>query len=204
MRIEQIKRSKQQEQILITLEDGSVLRVTEDELLRFGLQKGMDLSPEDVVKCQKLGAQSRVRSQAAVLLGRRALSRGELTQRLLQKGAEEEAAEAAADWLTDIGAMNDSEYAAQIVRHYSRSAYGSRRIREELRRHQIPQDLWEDALREQLPAEECLRPWMEKRLKGQVPDGKERQRIANALLRRGFLWHEIQSILQEYAPSAEE
>ena len=43
MRIEKIRQSGQQEEVLVTLEDGSVLTVTGQELLSFGLSPGLDL-----------------------------------------------------------------------------------------------------------------------------------------------------------------
>ena len=44
MRIEQIKESQRKKgRLLVRLEDGNVLRVTEEELLRFGLRAGMEL-----------------------------------------------------------------------------------------------------------------------------------------------------------------
>ena len=53
MRIERIERSKhRQERVLVYLEGGDLLRVTGAELLRFGLYKGMDVSPELVVELQ--------------------------------------------------------------------------------------------------------------------------------------------------------
>ena len=45
MRIEQIKESQRKKgRLLVRLEDGNVLRVTEEELLRFGLRAGMELA----------------------------------------------------------------------------------------------------------------------------------------------------------------
>jgi len=54
MRVEKIEQSKhKQERILVYLEGGSLLRITADTLLRFGLQTGMDLSEETVVQLQE-------------------------------------------------------------------------------------------------------------------------------------------------------
>ena len=47
------------------LEGGDLLRLTGDALLRFGLQVGMDLSAEDVVKLKEAQRHCRVRSQGA-------------------------------------------------------------------------------------------------------------------------------------------
>ena len=47
MRIEEVKKSQRKKgRFLIRLEDGDILRVTEDELLRFGLRTGLELDGE--------------------------------------------------------------------------------------------------------------------------------------------------------------
>ena len=44
MRIEEVKKSERKRgRFLVRLEDGDVLRVTEEELLRFGLRPGLEL-----------------------------------------------------------------------------------------------------------------------------------------------------------------
>ena len=58
MKVERIERSKhKQERVLVYL-GGDLLRITESELLRFGLYVGLDISPETVVQLQKSGARS--------------------------------------------------------------------------------------------------------------------------------------------------
>ena len=47
MRVEEVKRSERKKgRFLVRLEDGDILRVTEEELLRFGLRAGMELDEE--------------------------------------------------------------------------------------------------------------------------------------------------------------
>ena len=44
MRIAELKKSERKKgRLLVKLEDGDILRVTEEELLRFGLRPGMEL-----------------------------------------------------------------------------------------------------------------------------------------------------------------
>ena len=123
MKVERIERSKhKQERVLVYLEGGNLLRITESELLRFGLYVGLDISPETVVQLQKSGARSETRVRAANMISARPLSKRELTRRLVQKGAEADDAGAAAEYLENIGALDDAAYAAMLVRHYSAQA----------------------------------------------------------------------------------
>ena len=108
------------------LEGGDLLRITESELLRFGLYVGLDISPETVVQLQKSSARSETRVRAANMISARPLSKKELTRRLVQKGSEADDAGAAAAYLENIGALDDAAYAAMLVRHYSAQGCGPR------------------------------------------------------------------------------
>ncbi len=68
------------------------------------------------------------------MIGVRALSKKELCRRLIQKGESEEDACAAADWLEEIGALDDLRYAKSVVRHYAGLRYGPAKMRDELYR----------------------------------------------------------------------
>ena len=157
MRVERIERSKhKQERVLVYLEGGNLLRITESELLRFGLYVGLDISPETVVQLQKSGARSETRVRAANMISARPLSKRELTRRLVQKGSEADDAGAAAEYLEEIGALDDAAYAAMLVRHYSAQGCGPARIRDELYRRGVPRELWDAALETAPDAQETL------------------------------------------------
>ena len=54
---------------------------------------------------------------------------------MTEKGASQTEARYAAEWLEAIGALNDAEYAALLVRHCANLGYGPGRYRDELYRH---------------------------------------------------------------------
>ena len=197
MRIEAIKPSQRKKgRILVKLSDGSILRLTEDVVLVHGLRPGEELSEERLVSLRSDAAAAAVKAQAAELVGRRALSRRELEQKLRQKGAEEAAAHDAAEWLEDIGALDDGSYAAVVARHYAQMGYGPGRVRQELQRRGIGREHWEAALQELPDSAGAIAAYIEKRCRGAVPDERERRRIADGLLRRGFRWEEIRPALE--------
>jgi regulatory protein len=74
------------------------------------------------------------------------MSTGELRRKLIQKGEPPYAADDAVEFLVECGFLDDAEYAALVVRHYSAKGYNDWRIRQELRRHLVPPDYWNDAL----------------------------------------------------------
>ena len=157
MRIEEVKKSQRKKgRFLIRLEDGDILRVTEDELLRFGLRTGLELDGETLEAVRASVKSSSAKAAAANMIGSRALSKRELTRRLILKGNDESDAQAAADWLEDIGAVDDAGYAAALVRHYGGKGYGPARVKEELRRRGVDRSLWDEALEEMPEAAEIL------------------------------------------------
>lgn len=194
MRIERIEASRHKKgRILVFLEDGACLKITEQELLDFGLRSGDDLGQEALGRLKEAAGVSNTRAAAADLIGKRAMSRRDLERKLREKGANEAEARYAAEWLEAIGALNDAEYAAALVRHYSGMGYGPARVREKLYEKGIPRELWEDAL-EELPEEGGqVDAFLQSKLRGRIPDEKEKRRLTNVLLRRGFPWGEVRA-----------
>ncbi len=194
MRVERIEASKHKKgRILVFLEDGACLKITEQELLDFGLRSGDELDEEALGRLKEAAGVSNTRAAAADLIGKRAMSRRDLERKLREKGASEAEARYAAEWLEAIGALNDAEYAAALVRHYSRLGYGPAQVREKLYEKGVPRELWEDAL-EELPEEGGqVDAFLQSKLRGRTPDEKEKRRLTNALLRRGFPWGEVKA-----------
>ena len=205
MKIEKIERSKhKQERVLVYLEGGDLLRITESELLRFGLCIGLDIDDRTVVELQQSGARSETRVRAANMISARPLSRRELVKRLREKGAAESDAEAAADWLEEIGALNDADYALMLVRHYGGMGYGEAKIRDELYRRGVPRELWEDALAASSDPQVVIARVIAQKTKGRTLDEKGRKRLSDMLLRRGFAWCDVRAALAKISEDTTE
>ncbi|MGM9662238.1 MAG: regulatory protein RecX [Oscillospiraceae bacterium] len=199
MRIDRLEPSKRKQgRILAYLSDGSILKLTEQELLDHGLRAGDELTEEQLAQLRASAGCSDAKAEAARLLGRKPMSRADLEKKLRQRGASETETAYAAEWLTAIGALDDEAYAALLVRHYSASGYGPARCREELRRHGVDRELWEEALAGAPSAEETIARVLRSRWKGRQPDEKELKRASDALLRRGFSWGDVRAALQSY------
>lgn len=205
MRIEEVKKSERKKgRFLVRLEDGNILRVTEEELLRFGLRAGMELDGEAMEAVAASVRASSAKAAAANMIGSRALSKRELTRRLVKKGNDEADAQAAADWLEDIGAVDDAGYAAALVRHYGGKGYGPARVREELRRRGVDRELWDEALEEMPEAAEILDALIRKKCRGELSDPKEKKRVSDGLLRRGFAWSDVKAAMGRYTEMTED
>ena len=177
--------------MLVFLEDGACLKVTEQELLDFGLRSGDELEEETLERLKKAAGVSDTKATAADLIGRRAMSRRSLEQKLQEKGASQAEARYAGEWLEAIGALNDREYAAMVVRHCGDMGYGPGRVREKLREKGVPRELWEEALEGLPPAAEQVDRFLAAKYRGGPLDQRERKRLSDALLRRGFAWSDV-------------
>ena len=149
MRIDRIEASKHKRgRVLVFLADGSLLKVTEQELLTFGLRSGDELDEETLTRLKEAAGVSNIKTTAADLVGRRAMSRRDLEKKLREKG--------------------------------------------------VPQELWDEAL-DELPSDgEQIDRFLQSKLHGRSPEDKEKKRLTDALLRRGFSWGEVRSAWSRY------
>lgn len=196
MRIERITASKHKRgRVLVFLEGGALLKITEQELLDFGLRAGDELDGQTLGKLKKAAGVSDVKATAADLIGKRAMSRAGLERKLQEKGASETEARYASEWLEAIGALDDAAYAAALVRHCAGLGYGPARIRDKLYEKGVPRELWEEAMEEAPDNESQIERFLESRLRGRTPDEKEKKRLADALARRGYPWSDVKSVM---------
>ena len=136
------------------------------------------------------------KKRALRLLEQRDYSRKELIVKLTQKGEPLEDAEAVADRMIELGVINDERYSRMLVRHYAGKGYGTCRIKQELYRHGIHTDLWEEAMEELPSQEEIMDKLLRSKLRSSDPDQKEIKKATDALLRRGFSWSEVSACKQ--------
>lgn len=217
MKIAKLEPSQRvKERWLVWLDDGSLLRVTENEVVSFALYAGMELSDRLYDQLSESAGRSEARSKALDYISARPMSQKELTDKLTArrpKGkdgrerpplATAEQADEVADWLEELGYLNDGEYAKTVARHYSAKGYGDRKVRDEFFRRGIPRQYWEEALEETQSPETGVDEFLQKRFKGRIPDEKELKRVSDALARRGYRWDEIREGLNRYGAGIDE
>ena len=200
MRIERIEASKHKRgRVLVFLDDGALLKITEQELLDFGLRSGDELDGGTLERLKQSAGVSDVKAAAADIIGRRSMSRRDLERKLRDKGANEAEARYAAEWLEAIGAIDDAAYAAALVRHCAGLGYGPARIRDKLYEKGVPRELWAEAMEEAPDHETQIETFLQGRLRGRVPDEKEKKRLCDTLLRRGYPWEDVKRVMNRFA-----
>ena len=189
---------------LAILEDNTILRMSENEVIDFALYAGKELSDEETAALLGSVQRSARKEKAIELLSRKPQSRRELERKLTQWEASEEETAALCDRMEELGYLNDAEYAAKVVRHYSAKGFGVRKLRDELYRRGVPRDLWEEALEQAEAPDDAIDAFVAKKLAGKTPDPKELKKISDALARRGHSWSDISAALRRYGAECEE
>lgn len=202
MIIEQLKPSERiQGRWLAVMDDGSILRVTEAEVVEFALYTGKELSDEEAEHLLSSARLSQLRKKSYDLLARKPVSRRELEKKIAQWGGDAEQCEALCDRMEYLGLLNDEEYAKRVAAHFVKKGYGKAKIRDEFYRRGVPKDLWDIAFAEvedKGESEHAIDEFIRKKLKGVQPDRKQLQQVSAALARRGFSWSEIREGLARY------
>lgn len=188
---------------LCHLEDGTILRLGEGEVVAFSLYTGMDLDDEARARLTAAAQTAGAKDRALNLLTNRPLSRRELVRKLMEKDTAEREAEEIADWLERLGLLDDEAYAKSVVKHYGGKGYGIYKIKDELYRRGVPRELWDGALGESEGHEAAIDAFLRQKLRGEAPDRKELKRVSDALSRRGYRWEEISAGLRRYGAQTE-
>ena len=205
MVIQELKPSKHVEgRWLAMLEDGSILRLGEGEVVRFALYAGKELSETETEELQRAAKGSALKEKALSLLARKPQSRKELERKLGEWEASEQEAQAICDRLEELGYLNDASYAAMVARHYSAKGYGERKLRDELYRRGISRELWDEALEQSYDPAQAIDDFLAKKLSGREPDRQELKKVSDALARRGYRWSDISEGLRRYGAEVDD
>ena len=192
------------ERFLARFDNGEELRTTLAVVTELSLYSGRTLTEDELSAVRDASARSRCRQRALRIIGARAMSVKELTDRLKEKGESPENAEDAAQWLLDMRLLDDAQYAAMCVRHYAAKGYGPGKIRNELYRRGIARELWDEALEELPEQDDRIDALLRRKLKSDTPDRAELRKAADYLYRRGFGRDEIHAALARYSELSEE
>ena len=204
MVIQELKPSKRVEgRWLAVLEDGSILRLGEGEVVDFALYAGRELTDREAQEILDCARRSGLKERALSLLTRKPQSRRELERKLREWEASDREAEDICDRLEELGYLNDGQYAAQVVRHYSARGYGEKKLRDELYRRGIPRELWDGAMEEAEDSARAIDAFLQKKLAGSAGDPAALKRAGDALARRGYSWEEVWEGLNRWGADLE-
>lgn len=173
--------------------------------LKSGMKPGDELDDDRLHELIEASDTRRAEQKAMYLLGYRAHSEKELARKL-GRTVPQEAAEKAAARMTELGLVNDGEYARTLARElFTRKHYAAGRVRMELTRRGIPAELAQEAVEQaQTDPRDAIRGLVERKYERYLGDEKGRRKTAAALQRLGYRWDDIHYVLNEFTASNED
>jgi len=185
------------ERFTLVFDDGTELKTTLGIITERFIHSGMDFDEDAYNELVSACTLALSKARALRIINARPMSREELRKRLVEKGETPENAEECAEWLCQMGLINDTEYAGSVVRHYAAKGYGASRIKQELRRHGLSRELWDEAMEQMPEQDEYLARFLRSRLTD-PGDRAQVKKVSDALFRRGYSWDQIKHALNEF------
>lgn len=139
-----------------------------------------------------------VLAKAAELLGYDAMSPRRLSQKLLQRGYDTDAVEAAIVYLTERGLLRESDDAVRFAEQGVRKLWGTRRIREDLYARGFSADAIDEAMEalKSVDFEGNCAKVIQKKYGSPPQDTAELKKMTAALVRCGYTFSEIKAAVR--------
>lgn len=176
------------------------VKIDTETFLRWGLKPGDEITDEELRELLQASDARRAQEKALYLLGHRAHSKKELTEKIARTAASQEAARAAADRMEELGLLDDGEYARRYAQElFTRKRWGPMRVKQELRLKGIAPEIIEELLEEYGDGDaalENMRALLEKKYPGWAEEEKVRRRAFAALQRMGYPYGDIRRAME--------
>lgn len=187
--------------------DGEYLMsVSEDAALEAGLKVGLEVDEAFISEIEHSVQLTRAKNKAYTYLSYGDMSEKKLLDKLKKYGFSESIACECVEKLKELGYIDNSRYAAALAESLAGSRlYGPRRILQELRLRGIDEQLSRaavDAL--ETDFEQSIKRLARGRLKRNMSDPKEVQKLIAALMRNGYGYDMIRSALSDMLCEEEE
>lgn len=197
-----IKPARRGGRLLLQLDDGSLLRVTRDIAAEMDLRAGKTLSDVEIASLAAHGG-IRADEAAAMVLGRRACSAAELSEKLSDRGYSESEITEALEKLSAYGLVDDAAYAAALTEQAAAKHQSRKALLYELTKRGIDRDLALEAAEALPDPADSLDALIAARLRGAPLDRAARDRMYRYLAARGFSASDIGAALHRYASDSE-
>ncbi len=166
-----------------------------------GLDKGAELSEEELAEARRLGDRVLAMSRALSFLGYRARSSGEIKERLVRYGYSGDTLSEVIDRLAELGYVDDLEFALTAALQRAKK-YGPRRVSADLRRRGVGEETVRAAVDEAFCGRselEDARASAARRYNTNRGSDAESRRVYGFLSRRGYSVAVCAEIAREYS-----
>ena len=198
MQIQQFEKLDKK-RVRVLLEDGNSFVLYYGEKKRYELEEGMELSEEVFQEITSEVLVPRARKRVMHLLERMDRTESQLRAKLNQGYYPEDVIEEAISYVKGYHYLDDLRFAQNYVRNH-KDQKSQRIIEVELLRRGVAKDFVQQALEEEYCEEnerDLILKWTQKKhYSSETADLKEKQRMYQFLLRKGFHWNDILYVLE--------
>lgn len=175
------------------------LKLDTETILISPFSVGSEITDEQLKDLIEKSAEKRAKEKALWLISYRDHSKKELCEKIA-KTSDREAAEKATKRMEELGLVDDEKYARRYahqlinVKHLSQKS-----ALYKLTEKGIEKELAEEILEEmEINPQEHIAILIEKKYLSCLGDEKGKKRTVNALMRLGYYWSDIRSVLNDY------
>ncbi len=185
--------------------DGELAMKLDTEVLiaqRFDV--GREITDEELRECLIASELKRCKDKAMWLISFRDHSRRELVDKL-RRDYNEDCCEQTADRMVELGLIDDERFARRYSADLINLKHLSYRgVRQKLAEKGISRELIDEVTGElEIDEEQQIRTIIDKKYSRVMNDEKGRRRAYNALMRLGFSYQDIKSVMAEYTDTEE-
>lgn len=183
----------------VELDDGEPLFLHCEIVAEYSLKKGINLPESAIEQIMHSSEVRRARERALYLLDMKDYSYAELLKKLEQNYSEETCFEVM-DIMVETGVVNDYNYTRNLAENLVMSKrHGYYRARQEMRQKGLTNGIIEEVLSEYSDKfEDNLRTVIEYKYARYLTDDKGINKVKSALVRLGYSYEEINSVLPDY------
>ena len=204
-KILKIKRSKRySDRIIIILDNKSVFRIPEDAFILNPLHVGDEISSKDIKKFDKKMRFKEAKDASYRLLSYRMRSVSEVKKRLKDKSFSSDEIENTIDHLLKLNYLNDQEFCHAFSNEKVKlKKIGPFLLKSELFKHGLDSELIDNSINEiynQCNIQDLIEYHLEKKkiIKYELLDKKDKKRLDNYLIRKGFNWEQINNVYADW------
>lgn len=198
MRITEIKKQKKH-LCEITFHTGRVLLLDSDYCAENGFFIGAQIPENDIEKHIENSDYKRALSRGVWYIERGSVSEKKMLEKLKTAGFSAIASEKAVARLTELGLINDTEYALRLAENYLSACVSKKDALYKMMNKGIPRDTAKAALEEfECDAVAQIRAVINKKYREKLSDEQSSKKVFAALMRKGFSYSDIKEAFKSY------
>lgn len=184
---------------MMELSDGETVFINFDTVMEFHLKAGMNVPDEAMGEIKHFDQLRKARERALYLLDYRDYCFIELYKKL-EANYEESVCLEVLRWLCDCGLVDDRRYANRLGEKLIVSkGFGYYRAKQEMLMKGLDRELVEEVLSQyEEDTLSRLEELVEKKYAHKIVDKKSLARVKNALVRQGYTYSDVNSVLSGY------